>query len=152
MKCRKVQDRLAAYQADALHGLVRLRVAAHLRQCAACQRELAALERTVGLLRMAGGQQIPRDVAPAVMERVRREALPVHRPWRTRPLVLVPAALAAAALAVQISVRHPSGPPAGPDPTGAAYIREYAQFRADQEIGDSTGILLLAAELAEEPR
>ena len=52
MKCEKVQGQLPAYQAGPLGWLAR-RLAAHLRQCGGCRRELRALERTVALLHHA---------------------------------------------------------------------------------------------------
>ncbi len=151
MKCEKVQGQLPAYQAEALGWLARRRLAAHLRQCEGCRRELRALERTVALLHHAGSTAPVPDVTAAVMERVRREPVPAYRPRRTRVLVLVPAALAVlVTLVAQFSLRDPWGS-TPVDAIGAAYLEEYAQFRATQEIGDSTGILLLASELVDEP-
>ena len=150
MRCERIQEDLPAYLEGALGWLARRRVEAHLQGCEACRLEVGAHRRTVALLRQAGGERIPRDITASVMARLpEHAAAPVPR--RVRPVLLVPAAVAAAALALQLSVNPPREKAVAENPS-AAYLHEYAQFRASQEIGDSTGILLLANELAEEAR
>lgn len=149
MKCERIRESLPAYLEGALGWLARRRVERHLSECEACRRESHALRRTVDLLRAAGEERIPCDVTAAVMARLPVEESRVGVMRRARPVVLVPAALAAAAaLVVQLSVNAPSHERASVEAPRAVYLQEYAQFRASQEIGDSTGIFLLASELA----
>ncbi|MDH7568610.1 MAG: zf-HC2 domain-containing protein [Armatimonadota bacterium] len=148
MRCERVQEMLSAYQDASLGWLARRRVAAHLAACAACREENRALARTVQLLRQVGGEKVPRDVTAAVMAQV--ALLPTSAPARSslgRRAVLVPAtALAALALAVGISMREPGNDATRVTSPRAAYVQEYAHFRASQEWGGGVGVLL-ASEL-----
>lgn len=156
MRCEKVQEQLPAYLDASLGWLGRWRVAAHLGRCAACRRERDALARTVALVRQAGTERVPCDITRVVMGRIAVEAVvaaPASRTRRVRPVVLVPAALAAAAaLALQVSVRRPAPSSLTAERPTTAYIREYAHFRASQEVDGGAGMFLLACELTGEPR
>lgn len=160
MRCLKIQERLPAHLDESLGWWACRQVDAHLRECETCRRESRALARTVELLHLAGKERIPRDIAATVMARIAELPAPPRR--AARPIVLVPATLAAAA-ALAISLQSPprqitlhAPPPknlrTATEISNAAYLQAYAQFRASQDIGDNTGMLLVACELTKDPR
>lgn len=148
MRCERIQEHLSGYLDGSLGWVARRRVAAHLKGCAACRHELRALQRTVALLREAGDERVPRDVAAAVMARVALLPVPARRVPLARPLVWVPAGLAAAAaLTLQLSGHPPEKRAQRPSQVNV-YVQEYAHFRASQEIGGTAGVFLLASEFS----
>ncbi len=151
MRCERIQEELPAYLEGDLSGRALRRVERHLSECEACRRESRALRRTVELLHPLGGQSIPKDVTALVMARLPASEAPGRAMWRPRPVLLVPAMLAvAAALSLSLSGLVPSRHRANAEAPRTVYLREYAQFRASQEVGDSTGLFLLASEMVRE--
>lgn len=153
MRCEKVQEKLAAYLDSSLGWLARRQMDAHLKQCAACRRELQTLRNTVNLVRStaeARQMRIPRDMTASVMARITATPAPTLR--RRRPLVLVPVAVAAAAaLAIPVMLHQFNDAPEAKRPN-AAYVQEYAQFRAGQEISGGSGMFVLADELMDDSK
>ncbi|HHX39907.1 MAG TPA: hypothetical protein GX715_08080 [Armatimonadetes bacterium] len=151
MRCERIQEELPAYLEGDLSGRALRRVERHLSECEACRRESRALRRTVELLHPLGGRAIPRDVTALVMARLPPPEAPVREVRRPRPLLLVPAMLAVAvALALSLATHVPSRKRVNAEAPRTVYLREYAQFRASQEVGDSTGLFLLASEMVRE--
>jgi anti-sigma factor RsiW len=80
MKCDGIRDQLADYVVGGLAGRKRRRVEQHLRECAACRAEVAALERTGALLESLEAQDAPRQT----WETVRRD-IAARQQQRVRP-------------------------------------------------------------------
>jgi anti-sigma factor RsiW len=79
-KQNHVIDDLAEYSIGALHGRRKARVEAHLRDCADCRKELAALERTGELLSAAPLEGAPAGTWEAVRRRIESRAPAPARP------------------------------------------------------------------------
>ncbi len=90
-----VIDHLAEYSVGALKGRAKARVEAHLRDCADCREELAALERTSQLLSAVPLEAAPRHTWEAVQRRIADRA-----PAPARPRLAWAFAAGAAALLV----------------------------------------------------
>ena len=69
-ECDKVRGQLADYAVGALRGRRESWVEAHLRACQACRKELAALERTGGLLNAVAGQEAPPETWMAIRQEI----------------------------------------------------------------------------------
>jgi anti-sigma factor RsiW len=80
MTCDDVRDRLPDRIDGALDPAAEAEVTSHLATCAACQRELAGLERTVAGLRALGDVHAPAGFVDRVLARARPE------PWTHRLL------------------------------------------------------------------
>jgi len=80
MTCDDVRDRLSDRIDGALDPAAEAEVTSHLAACAACQRELAGLERTVTGLRALGDVHAPAGFVDRVLARARPE------PWTHRLL------------------------------------------------------------------
>ena len=114
-ECDKVRGQLADYAVGALRGRRELWMEAHLRACEACRKELAALERTAGLLNAVASQDAPPETWMAIRQEiadgVRLRATPRRR------LALVAAAGTAAVLLLLLGTFLPmsTGPGAPPE-------------------------------------
>jgi anti-sigma factor RsiW len=82
MECHKAQDHLSAYLDGEVPEELRLEMEAHLKACAACQMELALLDRLERAFETLSAPAPP-DVAQRVISQVRRPALPW---WRSLSL------------------------------------------------------------------
>jgi hypothetical protein len=80
MTCDDVRDRLSDRIDGALDPAAEAEVTSHLATCAACQREVAGLERTVAGLRALGDVHAPAGFVDRVLARARPE------PWTHRLL------------------------------------------------------------------
>ena len=65
-----IVDRLPDYSVGALRGREKVRVERHLDECAACRRELAALQRTGELLNSVCLEHAPPETWEAVRDRI----------------------------------------------------------------------------------
>ena len=76
-----IANQLSDYAVGALRGREKARVESHLAECAACRRELAALQRTGELLNAVSLEQAPPETWHAVRERIgdlRRASAPAR--------------------------------------------------------------------------
>jgi anti-sigma factor RsiW len=69
-ECDRISSQLAGYVVGALRGRARARVEVHLRACAACRRELAALQRTGAILDAVPAESAPAAIWLAVQQQV----------------------------------------------------------------------------------
>src|SRR2546430_2327748 len=126
--CAEIRELLPELAAGVAEGEERARALRHLRECADCRRELAALATVADeLLTLAPPVEPPRGFEAAVLARI-APARPVEveapggskRPWRR--LRLVAAAVLVAAISARITPRAPMEAaardphPARPDP------------------------------------
>lgn len=149
MTCKKVQEWLSLYPEGVPGWWVRRRVAAHLQECATCRREHAALLRTVALVRTYAREQVPRDLCAPVMAAISAQPRRALRSPLARPILLVPASLAVlVALTLQVSLRGTAPPTAYSTSLPKAYVREYANFQASQEVGAGASVFLVLSELS----
>lgn len=79
-KMNHVIDDLPKYSVGTLRGRRKARVEAHLRECADCRKELAALERTGELVSAAPLEGAPADTWEAVRRRIESRAPAPARP------------------------------------------------------------------------
>ncbi len=77
MRCHEVQKNLDLFIRQELTPLVRERIEVHLSGCAGCRQELARLGKLEELLASAPSPPVPEGFAERVIERARREAVPV---------------------------------------------------------------------------
>lgn len=112
MRCQQVRKKLAEYQLGGLKPSEREAIAAHLRECADCARELEALSRLDDLFTPIDQVNAPDDLWERVQPRLR----PRRVPWwealavRPRPAIAAAAAILLAVLSVWLLLR-PSAPP-----------------------------------------
>lgn len=104
MEREEVHELTAAYALDALGDAEEVEYEAHLRHCARCREELAALQEAATALAYAAP---PAEASPHLRERIlerarseRPNVVPLHRRWTPR----VPTALAAAAAVVALGI------------------------------------------------
>ena len=125
-KCDRVRMALADYVEGSLRGRARARVEAHLRGCADCRAEVAALERTGELLRETRVIPAPGRLWGSIeAEIARRESVPVIRGlqhlWRG---AVAAAALAAVLIGIWM-VRPQEAPIAAPTVQQVAIDEEF---------------------------
>ncbi len=99
MRCEEVQDRLAEHLLGALAAEEAARVRRHVRGCAACRRELSALEEGLTTFARAAHDATP---PPELRERVLRVLEEEWSEEAARPGRRVPLARAAAVVAVLV--------------------------------------------------
>lgn len=144
MNCRYTR-KLASYQVGLLAPAECARVDAHLRECAACRRELAALDHAVGLL----GRAKPVDAPAATWGQVQARLTPRRR---TRsPLRQWSPIFAAALVLLMIGVAllpglHSPAQPGLPNSDGYAQVQLAAAW--DNPLADKAalGLALIAVE------
>ena len=147
MTCAETRDLFSALADDALTPTERAALDAHLAGCAECRRELAALLRTVKLVRAMDPVRAPAGFVDRVVAAAqpapwpRRLARRLARPWPTLPLgaaallligglaVLLFRASPEQRRAAQSRLQSPPGPaaPARPDPARALVAPEPKQ-------------------------
>ena len=81
-RCEQFQNRLAHYVVGALKGHARSRVEEHLRDCAQCRAEVAALERTGALLAASPLLDAPDGNWDSISRRIAQPARTVTRRLR----------------------------------------------------------------------
>ena len=98
MKCNKIERFLPAFLVGGLSGERRDAVARHLRDCAECRQELAALRADESILRSAEAPEAPAWLATRVMAEVRDSGMvrSAPKPVWTRLLPIAAAVLVVA--------------------------------------------------------
>jgi predicted anti-sigma-YlaC factor YlaD len=81
-QCEQFRNRLAEYVVGALKGRARSRIEEHLRECAVCRAELAALERTGAILHGSPLLEAPDWTWDAISRRIAQPARNVTRRLR----------------------------------------------------------------------
>jgi len=125
VRCQQVRKKLAEYQLGGLEADDREAIAAHLRECADCARELEALGRLDDLFTPIDQVSAPDDLWERVQPRLR----PRRVPWwktlavRPRPAIAAAAAIVMAVLSVWLWSR-PSAPPEQQVETLASALQE----------------------------
>jgi len=109
-ECERFGDRLADYAVGAMKGWERSRVETHLRACAACHAELAALERTGGLLDASCLLEAPAGTWEAISRRIAQPAGTVARGLRWA-WGAAASAVAILLIALAFFVARPTGGP-----------------------------------------
>lgn len=79
MRCSEIQEKLSAFYDGALREAERETVEAHLRQCAECQREFAALQTTSRLLQAWDAPKVGPRVQAVFMAELEERA--ARQPW-----------------------------------------------------------------------
>lgn len=108
-----IVDRLADHAVGALRGREKARVESHLDECAACRRELAALQRTGDLLSSLSLDEAPPETWHAVRDRIgdlRRTSAPA-RPRLAWGLAMGVVAMLFVALGIFLQRSAPVGEP-----------------------------------------
>ncbi len=163
--CRPVRDLLAEYQAGLLTERQRAEVAAHLRECGPCARELAALERTAGLLSGVEPRRPARDLWPGIAgrladRRVRHSwwapLVPTRRAW----YVVGAALLVLAVVFVGVLARSPHSAVSGPathlvaetDAEAPTYAHWHAEASMTSALADRYALAVVLSSKTAEPR
>jgi len=114
-RCDRVRTTLADFVEGSLRGRERARVEAHVRDCADCRAEVAALERTGELLRETGAIPAPSRLWGSIQAEIAGTgSATAIRSLRVRWRGAVAAAALAAALIAVWMVRPPEAPMAVP--------------------------------------
>ncbi|HEY3379960.1 MAG TPA: zf-HC2 domain-containing protein [Armatimonadota bacterium] len=132
-------DQLAAYHADALPEAARRALAAHLAECAACRRELAALDGVGHALASLPAPALPEDIWPAVAARINARPHRVARWWQTA----VGLGLAASVFMGLLTMRGAPLPTASS--AAASYAADHALLSAQDPLADRAGIGVMLA-------
>lgn len=143
MRC-PTREELAEYQQDALANRARETMHRHVEHCAACQREVQALARTVRLLETLPAPTMPEAIWAGVAQRL--PATP-HVAFRRRWWKVLAGAGVAAGIGIGLLVMPPphSRLPEAPATT-SAYIADHALLSTQDTLADraSAGVLLAA--------
>lgn len=153
-KCDEIKARLADHAVGLLEGRERAEVERHLEGCAACQRELRALQRTGTLLNALPPEEPP----PGLWDAVRREIEPAparepaRAPWWElfRLPRLAYAAAAAAVIVAAIVVFRPQQPlPITEAAEGADYIERHEMLAWNDPLSDKAALGLIVGRSAQ---
>ena len=125
-QCERAQTALADYVEGSLRGRARARVEAHLRDCADCRAEVAALERTGELLKDARAIPAPSRVWGSIEAEIAgKQSLPTIRSLRVLWRGAVVVAALATALIAGWMVRPQEAPIAAPTVQQAEIDEEF---------------------------
>jgi putative zinc finger protein len=80
VKCTEIRKLFSPYLDGRVSGAEMRTVARHVEQCAACEREYAAMQRTQQLLSELGTKKAPADLALKLRLAISREAAQTRRP------------------------------------------------------------------------
>jgi len=80
VKCTEIRKLFSPYLDGRVSGAEMRTVARHVEQCAACEREYAAMQRTQQLLSELGAKKAPADLALKLRVAISREAAQTRRP------------------------------------------------------------------------
>lgn len=154
MECERVANLLPEYSVGALTARQRDGIEAHLAGCAACRRELGALEATERLLCTLPAMEPSRALWPGISEAIRARG--VRAPWWRRVLapprrgwtVAIAAAVMVLVLAVGI-LPNRTGTPTQltyqPDPESAVYAEWYAAAAWNSPLADRSAMAVTLA-------
>ena len=123
-ECDKLRDQLAEYAVGALRGRSKSRVAAHLRACEACRKELAALERTGELLNAVASQAAPAETWRAIRQEIAAGERVRVAPRRRLAWVAATSVAALLLVVLGMFLLTPTGPSAPPELVVAAEADE----------------------------
>ncbi len=155
MNCRQVVKLLPEYSVGGLNARKRAEIAAHVAECDACRRELAALEATGRLMDALPASEPPRDLWSGIAEAIKAGNTRASR-WKrwvssgtTRRWAVVAAvAVLIIALAAGIMLYRFSAPLTlveAPDPESVVYSEWYAGAAWNSALADRSGIALALA-------
>jgi predicted anti-sigma-YlaC factor YlaD len=108
VRCEQFKSRLAEYLVGALKGRARSRVEEHLRECAACRAEVAALERTGAILDAGLLFDAPDGTWDSISRRIAQPARNVTRRLRWA-WGAAASAVAIVLIVIALFVARPSG-------------------------------------------
>jgi anti-sigma factor RsiW len=154
-RCEQLRNRLAEYALGGLKGRARSRLEAHLRQCAACRAELAALERTGALLDGCLPLAAPEATWEAISRRIAQGAGTVtHRlrwAWGAAASALTVALIVIAFFIARPDVTSPmqvamSPPPADEEMAAAIEGRIPAAWAAPLSDEAAVGLRFMSTE------
>lgn len=146
--CDEIKARLADHAVGSLEGRERAEMERHLQTCAACQRELRALQRTGALLNALPLEEPP----PGMWDAVRREIEPaparepVRAPWwgLFRLPRLAYATAAAVVIVAAVVVFGPQQPlPITEAAEGSDYIERHGMLAWNDPLADKAALGLI---------
>ncbi len=143
MRC-PTSEKIAEYQGDAMASREREAVRRHVAQCAACQREVQALARTVRLLETAPAPVLPDALWAGVADRL--PATP-QITYRQRWWKVLAGAGVAAGIAISLFVMYAPNPMLPNAPAASSsYLAEHALLSTQDTFADraSIGVVLAA--------
>jgi len=146
--CDEIKTRLADYAVGALEDRERAELERHVAGCAACRRELRALQRTGALVGLLPQEEPPAGLWEAVWREIEAPARERTRVpgWRVFPWPrLAAAAVAAAVIVAAVVVFRPQQPPAVTGTAdGADYIERHEMLAWNDPLSDKAarGLML----------
>ena len=151
-KCDEIKARLAEHAVGLLEGRERAEVERHLETCAACQRELRALQRTGTLLNAMPQEEPPPDLWDAVRRQIEAPTRePARASWQAmfRLPRLAYATVAAAIIVTAVVLLNPPRPPSASEVAeGADYIERHEMLAWNDPLSDKAALGLIVGHSA----
>lgn len=150
--CDSIKARLADYAVGLIEGRERDEMERHLQACAACQRELRALQRTGALLNALPLEEPPPGLWDAVRDEIETPARESARApwweWFRLPRLAYATAAAAIIVTAVVLMTPQHSPPAGEAAERADYIERHEMLAWHDPLSDKAALGLIVGHSA----